>query len=484
MAQTAAPSASGDLAWLVGAWDGTMDCAAGAIGLHLDAAAGLHGTVTVKSTVYATYALPKLAFGTLNMVAGTGAAADGPGAVTITPGAWKPAASGWSAFTLTGTAPAAGASAFSGEVSGSGSPDCSDFSLQRAAAAGPSCAAQSMIQFLEGGAWQHVYIDTEDHPTVGYGYNLDTPGARAELAKYQADYDAVLAGTAVLTPDQMTSIFNDSYTAALASAQRFYPDFAQLAPARQDALIDLAYGLPSGISDWNGLLSALNQGDFTQAGLEFYLSKRHTQIPTRTAADASMMITGQVPTQLCNAKVTPTTPESCPSDAAAASPPTGWSAVGPVTVTQGGDSGAFCITSATTYWAGIYLAAPGANYTVTVSGALENPVYGWGVAARATVSGNGTSVTGHAIQYDPGVGGYRDNDYPGDSGPAIGAATDNEWHTLSITVDGSHYTESVDGRQIAAGTLPQAAEAAGGVFIRIWNGAAVELTTPVITKLG
>ncbi len=484
VAQTAGPSATGDLSGLVGAWDGTMDCAAGAIGLHLDAVAGPSGTVTVKGTVFPTYALPKQSFGTLNMVASSDAAAGGSGAVAIKPGTWQLAARGWSAFTLTGTSPAAGASSFAGEVDGSGTPDCSEFSVQRAAVSGANCSAQSMIQFLEGGAWQHVYVDTQGHPTVGYGYNLDTPGAAAELAKYQANFTAVAAGTAILTPSQMTSIFNDSYAAALASAQRFYPNFGQLAPARQDALIDLAYGLPSGITNWTGLLNALNQGDFTQAGLEFYDSARQTQIPARSAADGSMMITGQMPTQLCNTKVTPTPPDSCPSGAPAVSPPSGWAAVGPVTVTQGGDSGTFCISSSTTYWAGIYLAVSSKNYTVTVSGALEAPVYGWGVAARASVTGAGASVIGHALQYDPGVDGYRDNDYPGDSGPSIGAATDNEWHTLSITVDAAAYSESVDGVKIAAGTLPQAAEATGGAFIRIWNGAAVELTTPVVTPIG
>lgn len=129
----------------------------------------------------------------------------------------------------------------------------------------------------------------------------------------------------------------------------------------------------------------------------------------------------------------------------------------------------------------------GPDYTVTVDGRLASGAgrlasgSGWGLAARATIAANGT-VTGHGIQYDPN--GYRDVDYPKDSGPTYPAATDNAWHELSVSVHGSRYTLIADGRTIAQGTLPQAAEDHGGAFVRVWFGATVELRNFRITPQG
>jgi hypothetical protein len=161
-----------------------------------------------------------------------------------------------------------------------------------------------------------------------------------------------------------------------------------------------------------------------------------------------------------------------------ASLPAGWEALPNTTVTLGADPGGTCIQSSVLYWAGIYMPRIGAaNYTVTVTG---RSLTGWGLAARVTVA-SGPVVTGHAIQYEPETDGFRDVDYPGDTGPHVSIATNGRWHTLAVTVRGSSYVLSLDGRRVAHGTLPQAAEASGGAFVRIWNGDAVEIRTPVIT---
>jgi pimeloyl-ACP methyl ester carboxylesterase len=163
----------------------------------------------------------------------------------------------------------------------------------------------------------------------------------------------------------------------------------------------------------------------------------------------------------------------CPGTAPA-SAPSGWTPLANTTITAGADPGGICVSSPALYWGGIYRSdVASADYTVSADGRLANGK-GWGLAARTTIAADGT-VTGHAIQYDPGAGGYRDVDYPDDSGPTTQASTDNGWHHLTITVQSMQYTERVDGTIVARGQLPQEAENAGGALVRLWEGGSVEL---------
>jgi hypothetical protein len=90
-------------------------------------------------------------------------------------------------------------------------------------------------------------------------------------------------------------------------------------------------------------------------------------------------------------------------------------------------------------------------------------------------------VIGHAIQYDPGAGGYRDVDYPSDEGTVYPGTDDSMWHVLTITVKGAQYTLAVDGTTVSSGTVASA-DTGDGAFIRVWDGSQVELGTPVITQ--
>lgn len=172
------------------------------------------------------------------------------------------------------------------------------------------------------------------------------------------------------------------------------------------------------------------------------------------------------------------TSDPCPAGSPPVAPPAGWQALPDTNLTQGGDPGGVCVQSDALYWGGIQMPGRGGDYTVTVRGRLEPGSEGWGVAARA--NGDPNNLTGHAIQYDPGAGGYRDVDYPGDTGPTYPATTDSAWHTLRIAVRGAAYTLYVDGAWIANGTLADD-EASGSPFLRVWNGSAVEIGTPVVT---
>ena len=49
----------------------------------------------------------------------------------------------------------------------------------------------------------HVYKDTEGHPTIGVGFNLDRNGAKAKIEALRLDYAKVKAGTQDWTDEQV-----------------------------------------------------------------------------------------------------------------------------------------------------------------------------------------------------------------------------------------------------------------------------------------
>ena len=81
-----------------------------------------------------------------------------------------------------------------------------------------SCDARSLISRHEGKRLC-VYKDTRGIPTIGIGYNLQNPGARAALAAVGADYDSILSGASCLSDSQVMQLFEPSYQSAVSGAQ-------------------------------------------------------------------------------------------------------------------------------------------------------------------------------------------------------------------------------------------------------------------------
>ena len=63
-----------------------------------------------------------------------------------------------------------------------------------------------------------IYIDTEGHPTVGTGFNLDRSDTRRRLSAVGANYDKIRAGSATLTDYQIRTLFNDDMANAVSCA--------------------------------------------------------------------------------------------------------------------------------------------------------------------------------------------------------------------------------------------------------------------------
>ena len=81
-----------------------------------------------------------------------------------------------------------------------------------------SCDARSLIANHEGKR-NCVYKDTMGIKTIGIGFNLETPGARAAIAKVGADYDSIVSGKTCLT-DQPVALAHQRARARARRLQR------------------------------------------------------------------------------------------------------------------------------------------------------------------------------------------------------------------------------------------------------------------------
>ena len=93
----------------------------------------------------------------------------------------------------------------------------------------------------------HVYLDTEDNPTVGVGFNLNKPGARARIERVGANYDAVLNGNQQLNDEQIRSLFNDDMAEAVRCAKSWLgSSYYALESDPQSAIADMAFNMGCG----------------------------------------------------------------------------------------------------------------------------------------------------------------------------------------------------------------------------------------------
>lgn len=87
-----------------------------------------------------------------------------------------------------------------------------------------------------------VYVDSEGHPTIGVGFNLDRGDAKTLLAWVGADYAAVMAG-APLTGDQIDRLLDRTAADAVQSLRANIPGFDELPDVVQLALSDMCFNL-------------------------------------------------------------------------------------------------------------------------------------------------------------------------------------------------------------------------------------------------
>lgn len=144
------------------------------------------------------------------------------------------------------------------------------------------------------GRRDEVYTDTEGHPTVGVGFNLDRDDARSALESIGLDYDKVRDGSQKLTDNQIDTLLDRDADTAIADAHSAVSNFDELTDGRQIALADMAFNLGGdGLSGFTNTLAAIQSGDWEQAAQEMENSRWYEQTGNRAVADIEMMRSGQ-----------------------------------------------------------------------------------------------------------------------------------------------------------------------------------------------
>ncbi len=141
-----------------------------------------------------------------------------------------------------------------------------------------------------------VYNDTQGHPTIGVGFNLDRNDAKARIEALGLDYAQVKAGTQELSEPNIMSLLSDDMDTAIAGCQAVFPHFADLSDVRQRVLADMIFNLGKAkFAGFTKLIAAVNSADFTQAAAEMKNSAWYRQVGTRGKTLVAMMQTDMDP---------------------------------------------------------------------------------------------------------------------------------------------------------------------------------------------
>merc|ERR1719161_41490 len=131
-----------------------------------------------------------------------------------------------------------------------------------------ACDARILIAQHEGKR-NCVYIDTRGHPTIGIGYNLDNPGARAAITAVGANYDDIRSGKTCLSDSQVMQLFEPAYQSAVSGARRAVSSYDALCCGVQNVMTDMDYNLgDGGFESFSGFIRYVNQKEWAQAAAD------------------------------------------------------------------------------------------------------------------------------------------------------------------------------------------------------------------------
>ena len=136
-----------------------------------------------------------------------------------------------------------------------------------------------------------VYIDTEGHPTVGIGFNLDRSDARHRLSAVGADYDKIRAGIAVLSDYQIQKLFRADMEEAVRCVHSWLPNTWQhMNNDQRSAIADMAFNLGcAGLMKFKNMEAALKLREYHRAAAEMRNSKWCRQVKSRCLRNISCM---------------------------------------------------------------------------------------------------------------------------------------------------------------------------------------------------
>ena len=148
---------------------------------------------------------------------------------------------------------------------------------------------RAWIEHWEGRRNQ-TYIDSEGHPTVGVGFNLDDNGARADIEALGLNYDQVRAGAQDLTDAQIDTLLDRTVNQAVQGAQRVLATFDTIPDDKQIVIVDMVFNLGvDGFSKFAHAIQAIKSQDWATAAEQMQQSLWFRQVGARASADVNLM---------------------------------------------------------------------------------------------------------------------------------------------------------------------------------------------------
>lgn len=163
--------------------------------------------------------------------------------------------------------------------------------------AGPVRMDRLRLQLeMHEGVRATVYRDTEGHPTIGIGRNLDAKPFDARERTVIGDRDLHRIG---LTAGEIGMLFRRDVADAVVQLDRHLPWWRSLDEVRRRVMVDMMFNMGPGAPDAGGLLSFvrtlehIRAGQYQSAANGMAASKWARQTKTRADRLIRMMRTGE-----------------------------------------------------------------------------------------------------------------------------------------------------------------------------------------------
>lgn len=139
------------------------------------------------------------------------------------------------------------------------------------------------LHIQEEGCRIQVYVDTEGHPSIGIGFNLDRGDAKEILHKCGYDYDAVRTGHIQLTFGAVLRIYWITLGQAIQATETLFGSALYNMPRRKAlVLVDMMFQLgPTRFGGFKRMIAAVRAGDWPLAARELMDSRMAEQCPYR-----------------------------------------------------------------------------------------------------------------------------------------------------------------------------------------------------------
>jgi lysozyme len=149
---------------------------------------------------------------------------------------------------------------------------------------------------LNEGIRTRRYYDSRGFPTIGAGFNLARPGARAAIEAGGADFDRIKSGKDTLSESQIAALLAADARTAIEVARSLFPGFDNYEPARQLVLADLAFNLGEAkLANFKVFISAVNAGDWDGAAAALRRSRWFAEVGKRAIRNVNAIRTGIPP---------------------------------------------------------------------------------------------------------------------------------------------------------------------------------------------